>query len=208
MNGDTADPRTVEMQDALVRASVMSRLFGASASAPRVGRYRMLEHLGSGAMGTVWSAYDRDLDRRIAVELLHDAADDRRDDERALREARTMASIKRAHVYEVGAHDDGVYIAMEFVDGPTPRPRRARRSRMRPLAPSVAFETAGRDERVAERRQPLVRDGHRSASLVVRTMRRRRLDATCAANVRGVRCGVPVGRADRTTTLQQPGASR
>lgn len=85
----------------------------------KVGRYVLLEEIGCGAMGVVYSAYDSDLDRKIAVKLLHRGE---RGDHRARlhREAQAMAKISHpnvVHVYEVGLHEDRVYLAMEFIDG-------------------------------------------------------------------------------------------
>lgn len=37
------------------------------------GRYELTVPIGSGGMGEVWEAYDRSLDRRIAVKLLRRA---------------------------------------------------------------------------------------------------------------------------------------
>lgn len=75
-------------------------------------------------MGTVWSAYDPQLDRKIALKVLHPAPGVGREDERVLREARMMASVNHpnvAHVYEVGSHAERIFIAMEFVAGSTLR---------------------------------------------------------------------------------------
>jgi tetratricopeptide (TPR) repeat protein len=89
-----------------------------------VGRFVVLEELGAGGMGVVFAAYDPDLDRRVAIKLLH--ASTQRDDARArlLREAQAMAKIDHPNVvrvHEVGTFRDQVYVAMEFVAGGTLR---------------------------------------------------------------------------------------
>lgn len=38
----------------------------------RAGRYVILKHLGHGAMGNVFLAYDPDLDRKVAVKMLRE----------------------------------------------------------------------------------------------------------------------------------------
>jgi serine/threonine protein kinase len=89
----------------------------------RVGRYSVLRRLGRGGMSTVYRAYDPELDRQIALKLV--TSWDESDAEgpaRLVREARAMAKITHpnvAAVYDVGLVDDGVYIAMELIEGPT-----------------------------------------------------------------------------------------
>ena len=91
-----------------------------------VGRYVALELLGAGGMGVVYSAYDPDLDRRIALKLLRPeklagvGADYRR--ARILREAQAMARLSHAAVvpvYDVGTVGEQIYIAMELIEGGT-----------------------------------------------------------------------------------------
>ncbi|MBL8945554.1 MAG: protein kinase, partial [Myxococcales bacterium] len=86
----------------------------------RVGRYTILRRLGAGGMGTVWSAFDETLDRRVAIKVL--VSDDRSDRsrERMLREAKALARLNHPNVvqvFEVGELGDDVYLAMEFVRG-------------------------------------------------------------------------------------------
>jgi tetratricopeptide (TPR) repeat protein/predicted Ser/Thr protein kinase len=86
----------------------------------RVGRYTVLRRLGAGGMGTVWSAFDETLDRRVAIKVL--VSDDRSDRsrERTLREAKALARLNHPNVvqvFEVGELGDDVYLAMEFVRG-------------------------------------------------------------------------------------------
>lgn len=92
-----------------------------------VGRFVILDVLGLGGMGIVYAAYDPDLNRNVALKLLH--APSAFDGEaqagaRLLSEARVMARIQHANVvtvHEVGAFRDQVFIAMEQVDGATLR---------------------------------------------------------------------------------------
>jgi eukaryotic-like serine/threonine-protein kinase len=86
----------------------------------RVGRYLVLAKLGAGAMGVVYAAYDPDLDRKLALKLLHDDDQPERRTLRLLREAQALARVSHPNVisvYDVGTFDDRVYIAMEYVDG-------------------------------------------------------------------------------------------
>ena len=89
----------------------------------RIGRYVLLRMLGKGGMGVVYAAYDEDLDRRVAVKLLHTAR--QQDQElrlRIVREAQALARVSSpnvVHVYEVGEIESEMFIAMEFVNGTT-----------------------------------------------------------------------------------------
>jgi serine/threonine protein kinase len=57
-----------------------------------LGRYLILDILGQGGMGAVYSAYDPELDRRVALKLLHTAASSSNARKRLVREARALAS--------------------------------------------------------------------------------------------------------------------
>jgi hypothetical protein len=97
---------------------------GALARGEQIGRYTVLARIGRGGMGEVYAAYDPDLDRKVALKLLHAGAthDRRRAQDRLLREAKAMAKLSHPNV--VAVHDTGtfegrVYLAMEYVDGLT-----------------------------------------------------------------------------------------
>lgn len=88
-----------------------------------LGRYRMLDKLGAGGMGTVFAAYDPQLDRKVAIKLLRKAlAPSAEFQARLLREAQLLAKLASPHVVTV--HDAGVvngqvFLAMELVEGQT-----------------------------------------------------------------------------------------
>jgi serine/threonine protein kinase len=90
---------------------------------PRVGRYVLLRKLGEGGMGVVYSAYDQELDRKVALKIIH--PERQQDPElrtRILREAQALARVSAPnviHVYQVGEVDGQLFIAMEFVSGTT-----------------------------------------------------------------------------------------
>jgi eukaryotic-like serine/threonine-protein kinase len=95
---------------------------GADRPIPRgeaIGRYVVLEMIGSGAMGVVYAAYDRDLDRRIALKLVRDP-DRSSARRRLLREAKALAQLSHPQVvavFDVGTYRDQVFLAMELVSG-------------------------------------------------------------------------------------------
>ncbi len=89
---------------------------------PRIGRFTILSCLGEGAMGIVYSAYDDQLDRKVAVKMLRNETlrKDSRARHRMLREAQVMARVAHPNivtVHEVGTHDREIWIAMEFLRG-------------------------------------------------------------------------------------------
>jgi tRNA A-37 threonylcarbamoyl transferase component Bud32 len=89
-----------------------------------IGRYIILARLGAGGMGVVYTAYDPQLDRKVALKLLRTGgiaeAEAR---SRLIREAQAIAQLSHPNVvavYDVGTADTGeVYIAMELVEGET-----------------------------------------------------------------------------------------
>ena len=70
-----------------------------------LGRYRIVEVIGSGGMGVVYRAYDPELDRWLAIKVLRDERKARRDKVRFLREAQAMARLSHPNVVPV--HDVG-----------------------------------------------------------------------------------------------------
>ncbi|MCH9685120.1 MAG: serine/threonine protein kinase, partial [Deltaproteobacteria bacterium] len=89
-----------------------------------VGRYLVVDALGAGAMGEVFSAYDPELDRKVALKLVkfgsHEDVDKARI--RLLREAQALAKLSHPNVvavHDAGTLGDRVFIAMEYVDGQT-----------------------------------------------------------------------------------------
>jgi len=89
----------------------------------RVGRYQILDRVGRGGMGDVYAAYHPDLDRRIALKVVHESGSAVVDRQaRLLREARAIARLQHPNVvavYDAGTVADRVYVAMEFVEGLT-----------------------------------------------------------------------------------------
>ncbi|HEV8578444.1 MAG TPA: serine/threonine-protein kinase [Thermoanaerobaculia bacterium] len=92
-----------------------------------VGRYVILDCIGTGGMGVVYSAYDPELDRKVALKLLRPDRGSSSGEAgrlRLLREAQAIARLSHPNViavYDTGSLGDQVFVAMEFVEGWTLR---------------------------------------------------------------------------------------
>ncbi len=78
----------------------------------------MLDVLGCGAMGRVYTAFDPDLDRKVALKVVEGREYDRPLD--LSREARVLAKVEHpnvATVFDVGFWEKQLFIAMERVEG-------------------------------------------------------------------------------------------
>jgi tetratricopeptide (TPR) repeat protein len=86
-----------------------------------IGRYVIVGVIGAGGMGTVYAAYDPQLDRKVALKFLKNNVGEH-NTARLLREAQAMAKLPHPNVvpvHDVGTDHGDVFLAMEFVDGGT-----------------------------------------------------------------------------------------
>jgi eukaryotic-like serine/threonine-protein kinase len=137
--------RVDDLDLALARQRASAVLFAESRDGFAAGRYIVTERVGAGGMGVVYAAYDPQLDRRIALKLLHPSSATTEEIQRRFeQEARALATLSHPNVvtiYDVGyidaqalgraggdrdppaqpGDDDDLrrvmYIAMEFVEG-------------------------------------------------------------------------------------------
>jgi tRNA A-37 threonylcarbamoyl transferase component Bud32 len=83
--------------------------------------YELLDRVGAGAMGTVFKARHKRLNRIVALKILKPSlARDKRYVERLRREARIVASLSHAHIvtgYDLGEEGGYHFFVMEFVEG-------------------------------------------------------------------------------------------
>ena len=90
-----------------------------------VGKYEIVDTLGTGGMGTVYRAFDRTLERTVALKIVHlDRVHGITPEELANRfriEARAGARLNHPAIVAIFDYDDqdpiGAYIAMEYVEG-------------------------------------------------------------------------------------------
>src|SRR5262245_11123474 len=131
---NVADPLSLTRQTGPEIARVEVDPTRALAVGTRLGDYEVVALAGAGGMGEVYRARDLRLDRDVALKVLRPGLD-AGTAELLLREAQSMARLQHPNVvtvHAVGAVDDRLYVAMEFVEGQTLRtwlnaaPRRRR----------------------------------------------------------------------------------
>ena len=87
-----------------------------------LGRYIVLEELGTGGMGVVYKAYDPRLGREVALKCVKTGKGSVAASSRLFREAQAMARLTHPNVlpvYDVDRIDGDVVMSMEFVPGKT-----------------------------------------------------------------------------------------
>lgn len=93
-----------------------------------IGKYKIQEKLGRGGMAEVYKAYQENLDRYVAIKLMHAFLASEQDFlQRFKREARAMAAMNHANivgVYDFDAYkEDTYYLVMEYIAGGTLKQR-------------------------------------------------------------------------------------
>lgn len=88
---------------------------------PEPGRYRLLEEIGKGGMGTVYRAHDPELDREVALKVTHLHKADPEHRARLEREARILARLEHpgiVPIHDLGTLADGrLFYVMKLVRG-------------------------------------------------------------------------------------------
>lgn len=164
---DSALPRDVLPSDPgsrALRARLANKLFAESRSAPKLGRFEILRMLGKGGLGVVYSARDPELDRIVALKVLHAPGLQSLQRRQLRREAQALARLNHPNVvavYEVGETEDAdptVFIAMEYVEGETLQDRQDRTDDNDLSDIVEAYRQAGRGLAVAHTRGIVHRD--------------------------------------------------
>lgn len=90
-----------------------------------LGKYEVLAHIGHGGMAEVYKGQQSQLDRMVAIKVLHPfLADDAGFVVRFQREARIVATLRHPNIVQVYDFDhneelDIYYMVMEYIEGPT-----------------------------------------------------------------------------------------
>jgi eukaryotic-like serine/threonine-protein kinase len=103
----------------------------------RIGKYEVIELLGRGGMGLVYRAFDRQLNREVAIKTVTEGlAGDQEMLQRFYREAAKTGALKHPNiviVYDLGEQDGFPYIVMEYLPG-DPLDRVIQSGKPQPLA--------------------------------------------------------------------------
>ncbi|HEY0243787.1 MAG TPA: protein kinase [Gemmatimonadaceae bacterium] len=87
----------------------------------QIGKYKIQELVGEGAMGTVYRAVDSVIGRTVAIKVMNASIARQQDHrQRFLREAQAAGSLQHPNVvtiYDLGELDGHLFIAMEYVHG-------------------------------------------------------------------------------------------
>ena len=87
-----------------------------------LGHFQLIDRIGVGAFGEVWTAHDSELDRTVAIKLPRKGQLSAEEAESFLREARSAARLNHPSivaVHEVGKANDQLFIVSDFVRGVT-----------------------------------------------------------------------------------------
>lgn len=88
-----------------------------------LAHYEIRKQIGAGGMGEVYLAWDKKLNRRVAIKILREnLLSDDQANRRLLREARAAATLEHPNIcaiYEISESDDCSFIVMQYAEGET-----------------------------------------------------------------------------------------
>jgi eukaryotic-like serine/threonine-protein kinase len=144
-----------------------------------VAHYRLDSLIGDGGMGTVFKAYDLNLERTVALKLMHDHfARQPEFRARLAQEAKAAAQLDHpaiVRIFDFGPHEDGLYIAMEYVAGGSLRAhlsRLQRRQRFLPLAQSLQIALQMADALDYAHRRGMVHRDVKPSNIILKPLSR------------------------------------
>lgn len=125
---DPRAPAAGDLERVVAFEAIRAQLFAGPRQPVSIGRFTITARVGHGGMGTVYAAFDPQLERKVAIKVVRDLGGTPQDVEHARRslerEARAAAGVSHPNVVTVhdsGRCGDGFYVAMEFVEGRTLR---------------------------------------------------------------------------------------
>jgi len=91
-----------------------------SSAGLEIGRFKVVERLGTGSFGAVYRAWDDELQRDVAIKIPRPDRLTSTTSHQFLKEARSASRLRHpgvVHVHEVGKHHDQVFIVCDYIDG-------------------------------------------------------------------------------------------
>ncbi|WP_395373992.1 protein kinase [Marinicella sp. W31] len=135
----------VEISKKVPNRSVATTVSGGGEAAQSViqpgkvigSRFEIVEKIGSGGMGVVFKAMDRELDEIVAMKVLKNTGDNPEDVQRfkdEIRLARRITHPNVVRIHDFGQLGKNVFISMEFVQGYTIQQMLKYAKKLRPFA--------------------------------------------------------------------------
>jgi predicted ATPase/predicted Ser/Thr protein kinase len=168
----------------------------------QIDRFSVTAKIGEGGVGEVFLAHDPQLGRKVAIKLLRSRGEDQRALLRLVREAQGLARVSHPNVvqvYQIGEHDNAVFIAMEYVRGSTLHAWLARKRSWRAIVEMLV--QCGRGLEAAHRAALIHRDFKPANVMVGVDGRARVLDFGLARDSRAL--GGQTGEAPEAEALLQ-----
>jgi len=109
-----------------------------------IGRFELLQRVGSGSFGVVWKAYDTRMGRDVALKIPIRGRQSPAELKKIYREARAVARLEHEHIvrlYDVCTHDETPILVCQFIEGESLAERLKRDS-----STNKPSQTAGHDE--------------------------------------------------------------
>lgn len=144
-----------------------------------IAHYRLDALIGDGGMGTVYKAYDLNLERIVAVKVMH--AHYARQEEfrsRLTQEARTAAGLDHpsiVRIFDFGQYSGGLFIAMEYVAGGSLRAHLQRlqtRQRFLPLKQSLQIGVQIADALDYAHKQAVIHRDVKPSNIILKPLNR------------------------------------
>lgn len=161
-----------------------------------IGKFEVIQTLGQGGQGTVMLARDPDLDRKVAIKLLHLKGQPGARRSTLLREARAVSALRHpaiVTVFEAGEHALSPFLVFEYVEGQTLAALIRERGAVAPERAAALMSDALDGLAHAHEAGIVHRDFKPSNILVNAAGKARVMDFGIAATVSGVTSPVPEG---------------
>src|SRR5574341_358470 len=181
-----------------------------------LGRYQLSERIGRGGMADVYRGYQPNLERAVAVKVLHPhLLEDPSFAERFRREAKSVAALHHPNIIQVIDFDtqgDYLFMVMEFVEGGHTLKKRLREladlGQRIPLPQTLGLVAQIADALDYAHRQGMIHRDVKPANILLPTLERPLLSDFGIARIVGARGLTADGMTIGTPTYMSPEQSR